>query len=101
MIFFYMESLLDRLQPILVSRLVLNIKWAAYRKEHGATIQTLPSLLFEQQEPSTSSRINAIIGEIGGPLVLPGDDASVNDADFYNDDAGDPTLQDAQVSEDP
>lgn len=65
------------LQPILISRMVLNIKWVAHRQTETSDRPTMTS--FIAGPPNLSSRIETYINDILGPVNL--------DDEFMEDDA--------------
>jgi len=78
------SALVEVLQPLLVSRLMLNIKFAAHHEEHmtGHTISSFGV----QNQPVNASRLDQIVGDIGGPLVTRHPEDEVGE-DFANIDA--------------
>ena len=56
---------------MLVSRLVLNLKWAAHREKAQSAKSIDFSIRFGLSQASQPSRVDSIIGEIGAPLASP------------------------------
>lgn len=69
-----------RLQPVLINRLVLNIKWAAYCQHHPTDQHTMSSLVIRSQGPQ--SRMDSLFGDIVGPVDFDAEDVNAdNDAE--------------------
>ncbi len=69
---------------------MLNIKWAAYRHDRGITRDTTFSYNITEPGPAASGRPDTTIGEIGGPVALPGDEDGGDDFGLYEDDGRQP-----------
>ena len=79
----YCASLHDSLQPLLIWRLVLNLKLAAHQEIHYS-IGTISSLHAVTPGDAPQRSMSASIRELGGPLLLPGEDV---DQDLFNEPA--------------
>ena len=73
----------SRFQVLLVKHLVLNLKLAALQEQHYSigTISSLHAEVPGQDNPNASgqSRMSASIRELGGQLLLPGEEADFDE----------------------